>query len=112
MGSDGAKLRSKSKAHKPADSGVAVGNGARFCSLSDVTRRLFKHSAKFAFSIYQNITTNPVGAGLPAIAACQATSMLAVLWSSLASLLPQGFVVVVHVMNKPVFMTLLFQSTL
>ncbi|TPG75769.1 hypothetical protein EAH78_19675 [Pseudomonas arsenicoxydans] len=35
--SDMETIRPVSKAHKPADSGVAVGNGARFCSFQDVT---------------------------------------------------------------------------
>jgi hypothetical protein len=40
----GIKLPSSPKAHKPADSGAAVGNGARFCSFQDVTLRAFKHA--------------------------------------------------------------------
>ena len=33
-----------SKAHKPADSGVPVGNGARSCSLQEVSLNAFKHT--------------------------------------------------------------------
>jgi hypothetical protein len=40
-----------------------------------------------------SITAEPVGAGLPAKAACQATRMLDVPFSSRASPLPQGSVV-------------------
>ena len=38
------KLPSAPKAHKPADSGVHVGKGTRFCSFQDVTLRVFKHA--------------------------------------------------------------------
>ncbi len=47
MGSDGIKLSSGAEAHKPADSGVPVGNGARSCSFQDVSSRTLKH-ARFA----------------------------------------------------------------
>ena len=36
------KLPARLQAHKPADSGTAVGNGARFCSFQDVTLRTLK----------------------------------------------------------------------
>jgi hypothetical protein len=39
----GIKLPRASKAHKPADSGVVVGNGARRCSFQEVTLNAFKH---------------------------------------------------------------------
>jgi len=37
------------KAHKPADSGVTVGNGARSCSLHEVTLNTFKQTPSGAF---------------------------------------------------------------
>ena len=37
------KLPRGPKAHKPADSGVPVGKGTRFCSFQDVTLRVLKH---------------------------------------------------------------------
>jgi hypothetical protein len=44
------KLPTASQAHKPADSGVAVGNGARICRLQDVTLHAFKHFARKMFT--------------------------------------------------------------
>jgi hypothetical protein len=43
------KLPTAPKAHKPADSGVAVGNGARICRLQDVTPNAYKHWPPNAF---------------------------------------------------------------
>ena len=44
MGSDRETIEAKAKAHKPADSGVAVGNDARCCSLQEVTFKRFKQA--------------------------------------------------------------------
>jgi hypothetical protein len=43
------KLPTAPKAPKPADSGVAVGNGARICRLQDVTPNAYKHWPPNAF---------------------------------------------------------------
>jgi hypothetical protein len=43
------KLPTAYQAHKPADSGVAVGNGARICRLQDVTPNTYKHWPPNAF---------------------------------------------------------------
>jgi hypothetical protein len=39
--SDPETIKPAPQTHKPADSGVVVGNGARRCSLEPVTRRVF-----------------------------------------------------------------------
>jgi len=76
----GIKLPRASKAHKPADSGVVVGNGARCCGFQEVTLNAVKHALRFETAIAGKpaptvcvvlthfvITSNPVGAGLPAM---------------------------------------------
>jgi hypothetical protein len=44
--SDRPTIEPASKAHKPADSGVVVGNGARRCSLLEVFRNAFKRGVE------------------------------------------------------------------
>ncbi|MGF6489908.1 hypothetical protein ABH904_003681 [Pseudomonas frederiksbergensis] len=61
------KLPTGLQTHKPADSDVVVGDGARRCSFQEVTLNKTKHAL-------QN-TPKPVGAGLPAMAACQSPQM-------------------------------------
>jgi hypothetical protein len=53
------KLPAASQAHKPADSGVAVGNGARICRLQDVTLHAFKHCALKMFMQRSHIAIFP-----------------------------------------------------
>jgi hypothetical protein len=43
--SDRETIKPEPKAHKPADSGVVVGNDARRCSLDEVTPGVFKRAA-------------------------------------------------------------------
>jgi hypothetical protein len=43
MGSGRETIEAGPKAHKPADSGAVVGNGARMCSLSECLEMCFKH---------------------------------------------------------------------
>jgi hypothetical protein len=46
--SDWETIETRAKAHKPADSGVTVGNGARRCSLREVTLGVIKHVSQSA----------------------------------------------------------------
>jgi hypothetical protein len=41
--SDGVTIKPRPKAHKPADSGAVVGNGARLCSLRECLEMSVKH---------------------------------------------------------------------
>jgi hypothetical protein len=52
------KLPMASKSHKPADSGVPVGNGARSCSLQEVSLNAFKQPLSVLIRIFRyQVTT-------------------------------------------------------
>jgi len=56
--SDRPTIKPNPKAHKPADSGVPVGNDARCCSLLEVTLTALKHtylSPEFTWPTYVEI---------------------------------------------------------
>ena len=55
------KLPTGPKAHKPADSGVAVGNDARCCSFHDVTYKAFKQALS---GIGVGLTGKPFSIGI------------------------------------------------
>ena len=109
IGSDRETIKISFKAHKPADSGVVIGNGARRCSFQEVTLNTIKHSLRIRTQWFgeclgkldgcavfldehaaKDLRRSPVGAGLLANAVCQPTSMLNDVPHSRASPLPQG----------------------
>ena len=49
--SDPRTIKAACQAHKPADSGVVVGNDARRCSLAEVTAGCFKRTCLSAQSL-------------------------------------------------------------
>jgi len=61
------KLPSDPKAHKPADSGAAVGNGARFCSFQEVTFRSFKQASSVYVECATVFASKPAPTGSAAI---------------------------------------------
>jgi hypothetical protein len=83
--SDRPTIKPGTKTHKPADSGVAVGNDASRRSLREVTLTAVKHA-----SIVSCKYKKTVGASLLAKAVGQPTSMLTVPPYSRAGSLPQG----------------------
>ncbi|OOL33700.1 hypothetical protein BOO94_32320 [Pseudomonas sp. FSL W5-0299] len=46
--SDTETIKTRHKAHKPADSGAVVGNGARNCSFQEVTLNTIKHTPQIS----------------------------------------------------------------
>jgi len=44
MGNDAETIETRGRAHKPADSGVTVGNDARCCGFQEITYNLFKRA--------------------------------------------------------------------